>query len=543
MADFLAVLDTPGIKRFVFGTSRLREVQGASALLDWLDRHLVPSVLKQRIEQSGGVFEPVYFAGGGGQFFARQIEAEQLAGALRAAAAEVRRRSGDGACVVWGVTDAGAGYAEAVRAAHGALRHRRQAARALSAVSTFPLARECESASSEPAAEFVDLGGERSDPALGRGGSGRGEAWVGPSTGRKRQEALRARRQRGGLWARLRSDLGGREFLDKAEDLVGADEDAAAPVALLYADGDGMGKLVQAIDGPSLFARFSKACDDAVRAAFCEACSVAFAYEEHPEVPVVPLLLGGDDVVAYVRGSHALRFAAALSRAFSRIVREGYGSELVKLAERVGGGLTLSIGIAVARPKQPFQPLLRQAEHLLEQAKRRRAELVQAGKHSAAAARMVAMLWSTPANVTDPTDAWELLTLRTEAGAALQRTLFPCTVERLERLMELAEALRDTMPTSRRQALWEAAMAPTRLDAELRALEVLGRAARGARRVLEEARASLGDGSGITGGTVSLPAPWTPEGKTFFADLHVICELGTEPASVSSVGASEEARS
>ncbi len=38
MPQFLVVIDTPGIKQFVFGTDALAEIRGASALLDRLNR-------------------------------------------------------------------------------------------------------------------------------------------------------------------------------------------------------------------------------------------------------------------------------------------------------------------------------------------------------------------------------------------------------------------------------------------------------------------------------------------------------------------------
>jgi len=38
MQRFLVVIDTPGIKQFVFGTDALAEIRGGSALLDRLNR-------------------------------------------------------------------------------------------------------------------------------------------------------------------------------------------------------------------------------------------------------------------------------------------------------------------------------------------------------------------------------------------------------------------------------------------------------------------------------------------------------------------------
>ena len=53
MPRFLVVIDTPGIKQFVFGTDPLAEVRGASALLDRLNRRDTESELASRLQAAG----------------------------------------------------------------------------------------------------------------------------------------------------------------------------------------------------------------------------------------------------------------------------------------------------------------------------------------------------------------------------------------------------------------------------------------------------------------------------------------------------------
>ena len=57
MPQYLVVTDTPGIKKYVFGTDALAEIRGASALLDRLNRAETTRTLSQCLGQVGGRLE------------------------------------------------------------------------------------------------------------------------------------------------------------------------------------------------------------------------------------------------------------------------------------------------------------------------------------------------------------------------------------------------------------------------------------------------------------------------------------------------------
>src|SRR5260221_84173 len=65
MPRFLLLLDTPGIKQFVFGTDPLAEIRGASALLDRLNRIDTERELAARLHANGARLERVVYANGG----------------------------------------------------------------------------------------------------------------------------------------------------------------------------------------------------------------------------------------------------------------------------------------------------------------------------------------------------------------------------------------------------------------------------------------------------------------------------------------------
>ena len=69
MTDALVAFDTDRIKEYVFGTSSLKEIRGASALLDRLNRQSMPDIV-------GG--ELIYANGGGGLFVIPESNAEGI---------------------------------------------------------------------------------------------------------------------------------------------------------------------------------------------------------------------------------------------------------------------------------------------------------------------------------------------------------------------------------------------------------------------------------------------------------------------------------
>ncbi|HAR33184.1 MAG TPA: hypothetical protein DCR95_03575 [Desulfobacter sp.] len=49
---YIVVMDVPGIKKYVFGTDRLVEIRGASALLTELNENGVPTLLKETLDEA-----------------------------------------------------------------------------------------------------------------------------------------------------------------------------------------------------------------------------------------------------------------------------------------------------------------------------------------------------------------------------------------------------------------------------------------------------------------------------------------------------------
>jgi hypothetical protein len=128
-------------------------------------------------------------------------------------------------------------------------------------------------------------------------------------------------------------------------------------LALIYADGNGVGKAAgsKEMERARFFHRNRVLVRRAVKAAIDAACDGSSA------APLLPLMLGGDDLLVVCRADTALPFVAELCRALSDIQHNGPQAF----------ELTFGVGIAIADPKIPIHRLHELAERLAASAKRR----------------------------------------------------------------------------------------------------------------------------------------------------------------------------
>lgn len=140
-------------------------------------------------------------------------------------------------------------------------------------------------------------------------------------------------------------------------------------LAVVHADGNGVGEILAGLaaeqDGRSYLralATFSRTLEGCGSRAFASAAAGIPPVEG--VVPVVPLVLGGDDLTALVPGRAALRFTVTYLRKFE----EETARHLGELAP--GGRLSACAGVAITKPHHPFSDSYRLAEHLADSAKR-----------------------------------------------------------------------------------------------------------------------------------------------------------------------------
>lgn len=165
------------------------------------------------------------------------------------------------------------------------------------------------------------------------------------------------------------------EFADQKEDEPDANKTFPFPqaglrrIALLHADGNGMGALFQKaserMHGSTEIRELSRAIAEATRSAVQHAIGriVLPAASRDKVLPCRPILLGGDDVTLILRADLALAFARTFLAEFEARTREALTS--FGLAD----GLTAKMGIVFLAPNQPFGSAHRLCESLASSAK------------------------------------------------------------------------------------------------------------------------------------------------------------------------------
>jgi len=156
-------------------------------------------------------------------------------------------------------------------------------------------------------------------------------------------------------------------------------------LALIHADGNGLGVLLRRLAEAAqarperfvpLYQGFSRMVDDVTRkaaqAATREVLVPARKREGSACLPARPIVLGGDDLMVLVRADLALDYLRVFTRAFETQSR----AALSALAEKEEGlsdlprRLTLGAGLVFIRASQPFHLAIRLAESLMATAKR-----------------------------------------------------------------------------------------------------------------------------------------------------------------------------
>jgi hypothetical protein len=160
----------------------------------------------------------------------------------------------------------------------------------------------------------------------------------------------------------------------------------------IHADGNGLGEIFlkfhqhliqvdqeqqQALptyrDYVNAYRKFSVALDVCTQNAFLEAVSQTFKTSKSQTIPLVPLVLGGDDLTVICGGQKALQFTVAFLNAFEIETAkvEIQGGIIPKIAEAALGlpRLSACAGVAIVKPHFPFSIAYQLSETLMKSAK------------------------------------------------------------------------------------------------------------------------------------------------------------------------------
>lgn len=167
--------------------------------------------------------------------------------------------------------------------------------------------------------------------------------------------------------------------------------DDMAWLAIVHADGNGLGQIFlnfEAYIGNdksnrnyiNQYRAFSLALDECTEAAFRLALDVL--PKDKDTLPIVPLIVGGDDLTVVCHGEYALEFTRIFLQEFEKQTK--VKPEISEIAKEVFGvgKLSACAGIAVVKPHFPFSVAYELAEKLIKSAKNVKRKITKKGDES-----------------------------------------------------------------------------------------------------------------------------------------------------------------
>ncbi|MDM8538277.1 hypothetical protein QUF70_16100 [Desulfobacterales bacterium HSG17] len=348
-------MDVPGIKKYVFGTDRLVEIRGASALLAQLNEKDTPVFFEKKLGKDN--FECVFSGGGAGQFIITADD-NSLAACMNELHAEYIKKSKGGLSFIYGAAEYNeSDYAACLDRAFIELKRKKDEEPVIPcSLLHTGFIRECDSCS-DMGSQYSKYAEETKllcDICVEKVEFGKGK----------------------GLWKKFS------DFLEKKivnadsmqmpktfEEIGNCCQSRKGYTALVYADGNAMGKIIKNIENKDQFKTFSKTVNEAITLA----CHEALYEKCNPVQRVIPaniLLLGGDDLMVYLSADNALEFAIDAAQRFNEKTREMFSKDAFFSKILKDKGLTVSLGIAYGKSHTPFSLLFSQAEELLKSSKR-----------------------------------------------------------------------------------------------------------------------------------------------------------------------------
>lgn len=399
----LVLFDADHIKEYVFATGRLKEIRGASEqvrrLTDYRPDYRASTftAFDLQLWQPGADTGVIYASGGAGAvLFADKDQAVAFCTALER---DFRWQTASATLsAIWEPVD----YASAPQPVRAEAEAQKRAAQ--------KLARR---KASRPQAELIPGGGalrfcasDRLHPVSSRIREVEGEAlFASESTANKRfhnfeyrnpaiivtspfwqafEQALQAKHTDTATWLVYRNTW--RDAIQAGQDLSNLSAYARPKgyVALVYVDGDGVGKRLRSAvtqAGFRGYQEFSQALTYAATQATAEA--LANAYARHPPAeqddPDIPgqkqrflpfevITIGGDDVILLCTGEHGLAIAQHICERFQPLLDDYYVRHQYAMPPELP---TASAGVVIAHDSLPVVQLERRGRELLKSAKRR----------------------------------------------------------------------------------------------------------------------------------------------------------------------------
>lgn len=361
--QYLVLLDTDKIKDYVFATGRLKEIRGASALLDHLNKEMV----SEKATSHGG--KPIFAAGGAAMVvFEDEVSAIEFAQAVEKDYLDRTHFASVTSVVIKLSKDIP--FFELAKKAAYQLRRKKMRGRLPSEILPRPLFYRCQRCGSF-AVEYEFQYPEKTFIC---------------KVCREKQSVAKAEIQNGAgldilaenrLVARAKENFDvwhNANFPGELEDF----HNLSSPsnyIGLIYADGNGVGNIIQnQIKTIEEMQVFSEILDNAVYDSIIIALDSIGAVK-NDIIPIIPILIGGDDLIVLIASQYAFDFANILCTNFKKIVEDSSTQVIMENPDlHYFNGqpldVSMSAGLVLAKINHPIRALEQLAGELLISAKK-----------------------------------------------------------------------------------------------------------------------------------------------------------------------------
>lgn len=449
MEESLLFLDTVSIKKYIFASRQLKEIRGASALLDEYNRFKTEEIIKTI---TNGNYKKIYACGGSGLFIVPTGKADSIKNAINALYTKIKAE----------ITIVHTPYSEEkddFTKARFILYFKAGEGHFQSKPVTrlfHPLFRDCDSDKRDYAS--VKETGELISYSIVK--KREKNRQIKEELKRKSKNTENTEQT---LWVRLSlklKEMGYPDITDlKFPKDFGkiAEYDPAGYIAMIYADGNNMGQVLNLIKSRKDMEFFSPKIDDTIYHAAAKAISGHLAIDALHEKKILPfdiLLIGGDDLIMVVPACYGLKMALTLSQEFSEFTEEVFKDFFKEYKVK---SLSVSIGLSFAKPNYPIFSLLNTTESLLKSAKKERALRMRDSKDNKLNNSSINYMLIQHSGIMG-WDAYKKNNLvTTKKNETYFRTCRPFTLDELKNLIGIVENLRKTsFPAGKLQLLRDA---------------------------------------------------------------------------------------
>ncbi len=448
MSKSLISFDTDRIKNYVFATDTLKEIRGASHLLDYLNREKMKNIV-------GGT---CYYAHGGSGLFC--IETDRVNDVIQQVQRMYREQTGGAASITGVAVELPNGFDENhdnVQLLWKLLGYRLKAEKARNqeyiTTVTHPLLHFGESDGNFYATDIASA--------------------IDADEGQYLISRVSRLKQKENIRVKIKNYQAGRAQPERFDDIA----KASTPqnyFALMVADGDGLGQVLDKCDTLPQIAALATCIHETLTTLVKQVAEQLGIEEKQHDV----LLLGGDDLVVALPADKALAFAMQVTEQFTDQMKCALQGSGILPSNIVNKPFTLSTAVVWAHTKFPFGAWHSIAESVLKFAKTERAKRLQKDPNNTKP--LINFLVISSANHLDFSDYYgNVFTYnigddpRTGSKQKVVRTMRPYTVADLQRLVDYRQKALRSMPRSKLESLRKAVFQSSLHQAMLDSLRVL----------------------------------------------------------------------